>query len=336
MPRSATSARPRQTVSVLAYDGMSAFETGIVTEVFGLTWPDVEADGYELTICAEHPGPIPMKGGATLRTPHGLEAFAAADTVIVPSVSEVAADTSPGVIAALRSAHRRGARVVSICSGAFALAAAGLLDGRRATTHWVYAERLGKMFPRVLVDPGPLYVADGTVFTSAGCAAGLDLCLHLVRLDFGAATANAVARRLVVPAHRDGGQAQYIETPVSTDPGDDRIARSMRWALEHLAERIDVDALAARAHMSPRSYLRHFSRTTGTSPIRWLIAQRVQASLPLLETTDTTVEAIAAAVGFESAVTYRHHFGRAMRTSPSAYRRAFEQQQGAARAPAAR
>lgn len=336
MPLSATCTRSRHTVSVLAYDGMSAFETGIVTEVFGLTWPDAGAGGYELTICAERPGPIPMKGGATLRTPHGLDAFAAADTVIVPSVSDVAADTSPGVVAALRSAYRRGARIVSICSGAFALAAAGLLDGRRATTHWVHAERLRRMFPQILVDPGPLYVADGTVFTSAGCAAGLDLCLHLVRLDFGAAIANAVARRLVVPAHRDGGQAQYIETPVAAEPGDDRIARSMRWALEHLAERIDVEALAAQAHMSPRSYLRHFSRATGTSPIKWLIAQRVQASLPLLETTATAVEAIAAAVGFETAVTYRHHFARAMRTSPSAYRRAFEQRQDAARAPTAR
>src|SRR5690606_11315022 len=166
------------------------------------------------------------------------------------------------------------------------------------------------------------------VLTSAGCAAGLDLCLHLVRRDHGASVANAIARRLVVPPHRDGGQAQYIETPMPADAEDTRVADSMAWALARLAEPITVETLARRAHMSPRTYLRHFARTTGTSPIRWLIAQRIQASLPLLESTDLPIEEVAAAVGFERAVTYRHHFGQAMRTSPSAYRRAF-------RAPAA-
>ncbi|WP_199434961.1 helix-turn-helix domain-containing protein [Qaidamihabitans albus] len=314
----------RRTVSVLAYDGMSAFETGIATEVFGLAWPDIGVEWYDLVICAEHRGPVPMLGGATLRTPHGLDEFAAADTVLVPSVADVAADPSPGVVAALRRAHRRGARIVSICTGAFALAAAGLLDGRRATTHWRYADGLRRRYPRVEVDPNPLYVEDGGVFTSAGCAAGLDLCLHLVREDLGATVANSVARRMVVPPHRDGGQAQYIETPVARDPEDDRVADSMRWAAGHLTERITVAKLAARARMSPRSYLRHFTRATGTSPIRWLVMQRVQASLPLLETTDSSIEQVAHAVGFDTAVNFRHHFTRAMRTSPSAYRRTFE------------
>lgn len=311
------------TVSVLAYDGMSAFETGIVTEVFGLVWPDVDAEWYELTVCTERAEPVRMLGGATLHSPHGLDALAAADTVIVPSVADIDVPPSPELVAALRLAHRRGARLVSICSGAFALAAAGLLDGRRATTHWRYADTLRRRYPRVDVDPAPLYVDDGDVLTSAGCAAGLDLSLHIVRRDFGAAVVNAVARRLVVQPHREGGQAQYIEAPVSADPDDDRVARSMAWARERITEPITVDTLARAAHMSTRTYLRHFARCAGTSPIRWLIGQRVQASLPLLETTAMPVERIASAVGFDAPVTFRHHFQAAMHTSPSAYRRTF-------------
>ncbi|SFQ19389.1 AraC family transcriptional regulator, transcriptional activator FtrA [Amycolatopsis arida] len=316
-------AAPRRTVSVLAYDGMSAFETGIAIEVFGLRWPELDTDWYELTVCAERPGALRVLGGATLSTPHGLDALASAGTVVVPSVSDVTATPSPRLVAALRLAHRRGARIVSICSGAFALAAAGLLDGRRATTHWRYAELLRSRHPRVEVDPDPLYIDDHDVLTSAGCAAGLDLCLHIVRTDFGAAVANAVARRLVVPAHRDGGQAQYIEAPVPPAPDDDRIATSMAWALAHLAEPITVRILARRAAMSPRSYLRHFTRTTGTTPIRWLTDQRVRASLRALETTTASIDVVARGVGFDSTATFRHHFTKAMRTTPSAYRRAF-------------
>lgn len=215
----------------------------------------------------------------------------------------MASRPSPDVVAALQQAHRRGARVVSICVGAFALAAAGLLDGRRATTHWRHD--------------------DGDVLTSAGCAAGIDLGLHLVRKDFGAAIANAVARRLVSSPHRDGGQAQCVEAPVVDATGDDPVGRSMAWAQENLAEPLTVERLASKAHMSTRTYLRHFARRTGTSPIKWLIARRVHASLPLLESTEAPVDEIAAAVGFETATTFRHHFGRIMHTSPSAYRRAF-------------
>lgn len=311
------------TVSVLLYDGMSAFEVGIVTEVFGLPRPELDVDWYRLTICAEGPGPVAVVGGAALHAERGLDDFAAADTVIVPGVSDVHGDCSPELIAALRLAHDRGARVVSICSGAFALAAAGLLDGRRATTHWRYAKLLARRFPSVVVDPDVLYVDGSDVLTSAGSAAGLDLCLHLVRQDFGPTVANTVARRLVVPPHREGGQAQFIETPVPPDAEDDHIARSMAWALTNLGQPITVELLARQATMSTRTYLRQFARCTGSSPIRWLIAQRVHASLPLLEKTDRRVEEIAAAVGFESTVTYRQHFGRTMRTSPSAYRRAF-------------
>lgn len=318
------------TVSVLAYEGMSAFETGIVTEVFGLTWPDIDRDWYQLTICAEHPGAVRVIGGATLSTPHGLDELATARTVIIPSVSDVTATPSPELIAALRLAHQHGARIVSICSGAFALATAGLLDDRRATTHWRYADLLQRRYPRVHVDPNPLYVDEHDVLTSAGCAAGLDLCLHIVRKDFGATIANAVARRLVIPPHRDGGQAQYIEAPMPSASAsaseDNHIAKSMTWAMEHLGEPITVPTLAGRAAMSSRSYLRHFFQHTGTTPIRWLIHQRVQASLNLLETTNAPIEQIARTVGFETPVTYRHHFAKAMRTSPSAYRRTFRDQ----------
>jgi AraC family transcriptional activator FtrA len=310
-------------VSVLAYDGMSVFETGIVTEVFGLPRPEFDVPWYELTVCAQRPGPVRLVGGASLHTPYGLDVFAAAETVIVPGVSDVTADPSPGLVAALRRAHRRGARIMSICSGAFALAGAGLLDGRRATTHWRYADLLRRRYPTVSVDPDVLYIDDHDVLTSAGSAAGLDLCLHLVRRDFGAATANAVARRLVMQPHRDGGQAQFIEAPVTADPDDDRVARSMAWALTNLTEPITVDTLARQAHMSARTYLRHFARSTGTTPIRWLIGQRIQASLALLETTNAPIDQIARAAGFDTPVTYRHHFGQAMHTSPSAYRRAF-------------
>jgi len=319
--RSGTRARP--TVSVLAYTGMSAFELGIVTEVFGLPRPEFDVPWYELTICAEHPGPVPVIGGASLYTPNGLDAFAAAQTVIVPGVPDVAASPTAGLIAALRLAHQRGARIVSICSGAFALAGAGLLDGRRATTHWQYAGLLRRRYLLVQVDPNVLYIDGRDVLTSAGSAAGLDACLHLVRHDYGASIANAVARRLVIQPHRDGGQAQFIERPLTPGNGDDRIAQSMTWALEHLAEPITVRTLAQQAHVSQRTYLRYFARATGTSPIRWLISQRIQASLALLETTSTPIEQIASAVGFDTAVTYRHHFSQAMRTSPTAYRRAF-------------
>ncbi|WP_430783078.1 transcriptional regulator FtrA [Actinoplanes sp. G11-F43] len=313
-----------RSVAVLAYDGMSGFETGIVTEVFGLPRPEFDFPWYELTVCAETPGPVRLVGGASLHTGRGLDVFAAADTLIVPGVPDVRRETSPELAAALRAAHARGARVMSICSGAFALAGAGLLDGRRATTHWRYAEEFRHRFPAVDLDADVLYIDDGDVLTSAGSAAGLDLCLHVVRRDHGPAVANSVARRLVVQPHRDGGQAQFVEAPVTADPEDARVARSMEWALGNLAGPITVAVLARQAHMSARTYLRHFQRATGTTPIRWLIDRRVQASLALLESTRAPIEEIATAVGFETAVTYRHHFGQAMHTSPSAYRRAFQ------------
>jgi AraC family transcriptional activator FtrA len=282
---------------------------------------------YELQVCAETAGPLRAVGGFTLAAEHGMEEFVAADTVIVPAVADVHGEVSAHLVRALRSAYERGARVVSICSGAFALAAAGLLDGREATTHWRYADLLAERFPRVKVNADVLYVDDGRVLTSAGSAAGLDLCLHLVRQDHGSAIANAVARRLVLPPHRDGGQAQFIEAAVRPVGQDDAVARSLEWALGHLSEPIAIADLAAVARMSTRSYLRHFARATGTTPLRWLITQRIAAARPLLESTDAPVEQVGAAVGFADSATFRHHFARALGTSPSAYRRTFRREQ---------
>ncbi|OMI35375.1 helix-turn-helix domain-containing protein [Streptomyces sparsogenes] len=297
-----------------------------VVEVFGLARPELgDLLWYELRVCAEEPGrELRAVGGFTLRAAHGLDVLAAADTVIVPGVAKAEAKVSPALVEALLQAHARGARLVSICSGAFALAATGLLEGRRATTHWRYARTLAERHPGIEVDPDVLYVDNGDVLTSAGSAAGIDLCLYLVRADHGAAVANAVARRFVVPPHREGGQAQFIEAAVGeTGAGDDGITQSMNWALRHLHTPLSVPALARAARMSERSYSRHFTRRNGVSPMRWVITQRVAASLPLLESGEGTVDEVAAAVGFDSTATYRHHFTRRMRTTPTAYRKTF-------------
>ncbi|MFI6504203.1 helix-turn-helix domain-containing protein [Nonomuraea typhae] len=310
------------TISVLAFDGMAPFELGCVVEIFGLPRPELEVPWYDLKVCAESLGPLRVVGGFTMQAEHGLDVLKNADTVIIPGAN-VRHPTSPALITALQEAHRAGARIVSICSGAFTLAAAGLLDGRAAATHWKYADLLRIRHPEVHVNPEVLYVDDGDVLTSAGSAAGLDLLIHLIRKDHGANVANTVARRLVVPPHREGGQAQFIEAAVTPVEEDDGVTRAMAWALDHLTEQITVGRLAGEAHMSERSFIRHFKRQTGTSPLRWVISQRVAASLTMLESTSVPVEEIGAAVGFESPVTFRHHFTRAMHTSPSAYRRTF-------------
>jgi AraC family transcriptional activator FtrA len=305
------------------FDGMSAFELGCVTEVFALPRPELDVPWYEFRACAETTRPLRALGGFSLTAGHGMDEFAAADTLIVTAVPDVRGPVSPGLVAALRTAYERGARIVSICSGAFALADAGLLDGRTATTHWRYAEVFRRRFPRVRLNPDVLYVADGAILTGAGSAAGLDLCLHLVRLDHGSAVANSVARRLVVPPHRDGGQAQYIEAALDAPGQHEGVARSMQWALENLAKPISVADLAQVAHTSERSYLRHFTRATGTTPLRWLIGQRLAAARALLETGDASIEQVGAAVGFADPATFRHHFVRVVGTAPSAYRRTF-------------
>jgi AraC family transcriptional regulator, transcriptional activator FtrA len=311
-------------VTVVGYEGLSPFELGVAAEVFALPRPELEVHWwYEFSLCAERPGVLPALGGFGMAIENGLDELERADTIILPGSPDVHGNPSAELLDALRAAHARGARLVSICSGAFVLAATGLLDDRRAATHWRYAPLLARRYPRVKVVPDVLYVDGDDLLTSAGTAAGIDLCLHIVRRDHGSAVANRVARRLVIPPHRDGGQAQLIELPMPAHPADDPIAAVMAWALERIAEPLDLAALAGRAYMSVRSFTRRFRLATGTTPGRWLIEQRVRASLPLLEAAEEPVEVVAARVGFGSAATFRHHFASIMRTTPTAYRRAF-------------
>ncbi len=302
---------------------MSPFEASIVVEVFGQPRPELGVEWYDLLVCSATPAPVRALGGITITAPHRLDVAATADTVIVTGVADVHAQPDAAIVAMLVAAAANGARIVSICSGAFALAAAGLLDGLRATTHWQYAELLARRYPLVVVDPDVLYLVQGTVVTGAGSAAGIDVCLHLVRSDHGSAVANNVARRLVIAPHRDGGQAQFVAAPVATDSDGAQVARSIEWALAHLGEQLVLTQLAAVAGMSGRSFSRNFLRVTGQTPMRWLRAQRVQASLPLLEEGTASIEQIAGAVGFDSVSTFRQQFQAAMRTAPSSYRQAF-------------
>jgi AraC family transcriptional activator FtrA len=310
-------------VAVLAFDGLAPFELGCVVEVFGIARPDLDAAWwYDVTVCSADPSPLLSVGGLRLVVDAGLEAVDAADTVIVPGWPRIGSALPSEVADALRAAHRRGARLVGICSGAFVLAAAGLLDGRRAATHWKYADALRALHPRVIVDEAVLYVDDDALLTSAGSAAGLDLCLHLVRRDHGSAIANVVARRLVLAPHREGGQAQFIERPVAK-PEDDRVRQAMEWALRHLDRPIAIADLAARAFMSPRTFGRRFTEAVGQTPMQWLIQQRVRAALPLLEDGDMPIEQVATHTGFSSAATLRKHFRKALGVSPTHYRRGF-------------
>jgi AraC family transcriptional activator FtrA len=310
-------------VVALACDGMAPFELGIAVEVFGLARPELDVPWwYDLTTASETGAPMRMLGGLTVHADADLGAVAGADTVVIPAWP-TAKRPSPRLLDSLLDAHARGARIVTICSGAFLLAATGLLDGLSATTHWRYADLLQRRHPSVSVDPDVLYIDHGRLLTSAGSAAGIDVCLHLVRRDHGAAVANVVARRMVMPAHRDGGQAQFIERPVAGADTDDLVRQAADWALANLDQPLRVEDLAARAYMSTRTFSRRFNQATGTSPRRWVIEQRVAASLPLLEETTHPVEHVGALVGFAQAGTFRQHFLRIMRTSPSAYRRAF-------------
>jgi AraC family transcriptional activator FtrA len=294
-----------------------AFDLSIPAQVFGQV-----PNFYEFAVCAPVAGVVPTEIGFDVLVPHGLEALEDADTVVVPGVGERAWPIPPESLSALRAAAERGARIASICTGALVLAAAGLLDGRRATTHWQYAELLARQFPAVHVDPTVLYVDDGDVLTSAGVAAGIDLCLHMVRGDHGPATANAVARRMVVAAHRDGGQAQFVERPLPRATGDG-LAATRTWMEERLTEQITVEQMARHAGYSPRSFARRFRAETGTTPLQWVIGLRVAEAQRLLEGTDLPVEDVAARAGFGSAVALRQHFARVIGTPPTAYRRAF-------------
>jgi AraC family transcriptional activator FtrA len=314
-------------VVALVMAPQSTFELACAAEVFGVSRPGLPAR-YAFTVCAERPGPVSTLAGYDMLVSEGLQALDAADTVVVPGWQRPDEPASPAVLDAARRAHRRGARIAAICSGAFLLAQAGLLDHRRATTHWRMAAELATRFPDVTVEPDTLYVDLGDVATSAGTAAGIDLCLHLVRADHGAAYAAQVARHMVMPPHREGGQLQYA-APAPAGWPLDSLAPILDWAAERLHEPITVDDLAVRARVSPRTLARRFAGQLGVSPGRWLLQQRVAAAQALLEETDLPLEAIAARVGLSSATNLRRRFHSMMRTTPAAYRRSFGRPKGA-------
>ncbi|MEU4546807.1 helix-turn-helix domain-containing protein [Nonomuraea dietziae] len=307
------------TVALAATDGMLHFELSLAYEVFAAVPDGVTVPWYDVALCG--PGAVRV-GLFRLEPTHGLDQLPRADTVIVPGWADVDEDPPVELVDAVRAAHEAGARVVSLCTGAFVLAAAGLLDGLRATTHWAHTEALATRYPRVEVDPDVLYVDNGSVLTSAGKAAAMDLCLHLVRLDHGSAVVNAVARRLVVPPHRAGGQAQFVTSPVPAQENHP-LAELFPWAIERLDHPLTVEDLARQAAMSSRNLGRHFRSVAGTTPLQWLLTQRIRRAQELLETTDDSVEAIAAATGMGTGATLRRHFNRTVGVPPDTYRRTF-------------
>ncbi len=309
-------------VAVLAYDGLSLFEFAAACDVFGTEVTTGSGRPlYRLSVCAAAPA-VTTEAGLRMEIPCGLDALHAADTVVVPPTS-VPGEAGGAVLDALRLARSRGRRVLSLCTGAFILAAAGLLDGHTATTHWSECAELARRYPRVRVDPRVLYVDEGDLLTSAGNAASLDLCLHVVQRDYGTEIAARVARDLVVPLHRPGGQAQYIETPMPAVGDGDLFAATLGWLRAHLDEPVTVNDLAARSAMSPRTFARRFLASTGTTPLAWISAERLRLAQRLLETSDLPIDAVARKSGFGSPDNLRKHFSRALRTNPQGYRRTF-------------
>jgi AraC family transcriptional activator FtrA len=318
---------PKRSVAVLAYDGLCTFEFALAVEIFGLRRPELGVRWYDFKVCAAEPGPLRAEGGVTMHARHGLRDIESAGTVVVPGWRHELDDPPPALLASLRRAHARGARLVSICSGAFVIAATGLLDGKRATTHWRFTRLFAERFPRIELIPDVLYVDEGQLLTSAGSAAGLDLCMHIVRKDYGAAIANEVARRLVIAPHREGGQAQFVPEPIAPSEAGSPLSPVLDWALQNLREPISVRRLARRAGMSERTFCRRFFAQLGTSPARWLIGQRVIAAQRLLETSPLPVETVAERVGMGSAANLRHHFRAQVRTTPTRYRQSFSTSQ---------
>jgi transcriptional regulator GlxA family with amidase domain len=306
-----------RTLAILALDAVVPLDLGIAVQV--MSYPEAP---YTVTLCGARAGFIRTTTGFGVHVEADLQAIGAADTVIVPGFSPVDQDLDPAVLRCLSEASTRGCRMVSICTGAFALAAAGVLDGHRATTHWQCTDRLAVRYPRVAVDPAVLYVDDGQVLTSAGVAAGIDLCLHLIRADHGMEAATQVARRIVVAPHRDGGQAQFIKRPITSD-ADSSLAATRSWMLERLAEPLTVSEMASHAGLSERTFARRFVAETGCTPLRWLVAQRLDLARELLEQRGTSIEQVAFQTGFGSADNLRLHFRRHLCTTPIAYRRAF-------------
>jgi transcriptional regulator GlxA family with amidase domain len=323
-----------ENVAVVILDGFTPFELGVICEVFGVDRRDDGLPAYDFAVVAGEPGRLRSANGFEVKAPFGLERLERADLVAVVAVSNERIERAPTdfpepLLAALRRCVARGARVLSVCNGAFVLGAAGLLDSRRCTTHWRHAPSLARIFPDAKVDAAVLYVDEDPVITSAGTAAGIDACLYLVRREQGSRVANGIARRMVVPPHRDGGQAQYVERPLAGPPAD-TVQDVMNWISAHLAEPMTVDQLADRALMSPRTFARRFVQETGTTPQRWLTGQRILLAQQLLEETDQSVDEVARHTGFGNATALRHHFRAWRDTTPLAYRRIFRDRFAAA------
>jgi AraC family transcriptional regulator, transcriptional activator FtrA len=310
------------TVAIVVFDGVTMFELAAAHDIFGTEVTTASgARLYQVLICGPAAS-VTTDMRFRMEVPHGLDALAAAQTVVVPA--PLTPDDVPAeVLDALRQARSRGQRILSLCTGAFVLAAAGILDGHTATTHWAECGDLARRYPRVRVDPSVLYVDEGDLLTSAGSAASLDLCLHVLQRDYGTEVATKVARDLVIPLHRAGGQAQYIETPVP-EPRGDLFADTISWLQANLDQEVTVADLAARAAMSPRTFARRFPASTGTTPLTWIVQERVRLAQRLLETTDLPVDAIAGKSGFGTADNLRKHFGRILQTTPQSYRRTFQ------------
>ncbi|CAN5214915.1 helix-turn-helix domain-containing protein [soil metagenome] len=307
-------------VVLLAIPGVAPFEFGVVCEVFGIDRSDTGGPAFDFTIATADPGPVETSLGFDMHIMNGLDAAADADLIAVPA--HRIENIDPRYLDVIRAAEARGAWVLSVCSGAFALAQAGILEGRSATTHWMHTDRLAAMYPGTRVDPDVLFVEDRKVVTSAGTAAGIDAALHIVRKEHGAAATNVIARRMVVPPQREGGQSQYINTPIAESKSDS-FALVADWMLENLAEDLTVDQLARKALMSSRTFARRFRADMGTTPAAWLNRQRIIRAQQLLEETDNPLETIAQETGFGTAAVMRHHFVKVLQTSPQAYRRAF-------------
>ena len=314
--------KKRHLVVALAYDGLCTFEFGCAVELFALKRPELGVTWYDFAVCAAERGAIHAAGGIEVRVANPLPRLDKADTIVIPGWRDADEPPSPTLIRKIRAAYQRGARLCTICSGVFVLAAAGVLDGKTVTTHWRYAEKLNKRYPDITVQPNALYVDAGQILTSAGSAAGLDMLIHLVRRDYGARVANMVAQRLVIPPHRQGGQAQYLPRPLPSDERN-RLSKLLDWARGHLASQHTLSSLAKRAAMSPRTLQRQFKETVGCAPYEWLIRERVALAKDLLQASKSTLPRVAEAVGFKSQETFRRHFRRVAGINPMTYRRNF-------------
>lgn len=312
----------RHIVAAVAYDHLCTFEFGCAVELFALPRPELEVPWYDFAVCAAERGPIRAAGGIAVQVSHSLRLLDRADTIVMPGWRDADEPPPPELVRRLRQAYDRGARLCSICSGVFVLAAAGVLAGKRATTHWKYVDRLASRYPDIRVEENALYVDEGQVLTSAGSAAGLDMLVHLVRKDFGAKIANQVAQRLVIPPHRQGGQAQFVTRPVASDERG-RLAKLLDWIRAHLSAEHTIESLAEHASMSARTLQREFKAATGLAPYAWIIRERIERAKELLETSRLPAQRVAERVGMGSAESLRHHFRALVGTTPVQYRARF-------------